>query len=226
MAETEWSNEEAPAPKKKLFPTWLWFCAGGCLLAVIVTIVLAIWGYTKARDAMDSEKQWPKLERLLPFDERPEGMQLLFGMQFGVEQYTLVDATDGIQLQITDYSGSEGEEMRKNIFTEDPPILPETMAPGPLRVLEASDVERGTIDVQGRSLPYVAFTLKAAGLMKRMPEEEQREAFGPAMYLDLGADGLSRGIVIKVQRLGDEELTHDDVREVLAPFHIGPDRER
>ena len=120
--ELEWGGEE-PAPKKKrgcLLPTWLWACGGGCLLLTLLIGAGLFWGVGQVKNLVDPEVQWPRLQKVLPFDERPEGMQMITGMQmFGMENYTLMDLERGLQISVyyfDDNDSSDADDSRWTFF--------------------------------------------------------------------------------------------------------------
>ena len=71
MTETNWGESEAPVRKKSI-PTWLWFCGGGCLLALIVSIVGGVLLFQKGKqmyeEGQDPEIQWAKVAEVLTYD--------------------------------------------------------------------------------------------------------------------------------------------------------------
>jgi hypothetical protein len=78
MTEVEWGSESKEAPKaKKRIPGWLWFCGGGCALAVLVAIVAAIVFAKMASNMMNQEKQKAELAQALPYDDLPADWKIL-----------------------------------------------------------------------------------------------------------------------------------------------------
>lgn len=216
MAETAWTEHEAP-PQKKKIPTWVWFCGGGCLAAVILGVIVIGLVFSYGKKAFDPERQWPNVAKVLPYDERPPEMHLVFGNQLGVEIYQIMDDR-GYQLQLQRHTGSDGAEARKSMFQTDPPDIPTNMG-----VMKFEDLSLGTVEVQGRELAVVR--MKLGGMMKSMAPKEAQEAFGEMMWADLTPEGDLGMTMLQVQRLrSGGPITDDELRDILKPFHVGPKR--
>ena len=69
MSDVDWGSEgkELPKPKKRV-PLWLWICGGGCLLAIIAAVALAIFVFSKASRMMNQDEQWAELAKVQPLD--------------------------------------------------------------------------------------------------------------------------------------------------------------
>src|SRR4030095_4586023 len=144
MAETTWTEEQPTGPKKKSMPTWVWFCGGGCLLAVLLAVVAIGFGFQFVKKATDLDLQWQKLGQGLPNDERPPEIIHVLGNQIGLEQYTFQDSR-GYQLQIQNHNGERGSEARKKMFGTDKPEFPQDML-----VMKFEPPVAGSVEVQGR----------------------------------------------------------------------------
>ena len=67
--EADWLDEEEAPPKKRGFKKWLLLgCGCGCLVMVLAGVTVGVLFMRAA----DPERQWPRIEALLPFDERPD----------------------------------------------------------------------------------------------------------------------------------------------------------
>ncbi len=200
MAEVAWGEEGEAPRKKKRVPTWVWWgCGGGCLLMVLAAIALTITGAFFFREARDPEKQWPKLAELLPFDQRPEHLELELGFNVGVRQFHLVDTANHIRAQLTEFpnQASAGQMM-------DPG------AKGPMGLGTPVDPEGGTLAIQGRDVPYLRFSR-----IKPEPEE-----MGPGIRLDLTGE-RSKPLILELRRIESEErISDEEVVAFLAPFDV------
>ena len=219
MAETTWTEEGPGVPKKKGIPTWLWFCGGGCLLAVLVTVVVGGFLFRAARTAMDPEIQKQRLAKILPYDEWPKEMQPMFGMQVVGEQYTFQD-TRGFQEQIQLHKGRDGTEGRKHLFQTVPPKFPKNLV-----IMKFEDLAPGTVEVQGRTLSLLRMRMEFSGLFGKMMPAEAREQMGSTAFIDLTPETLDGMMLFQLTRTkGQAPITDDEIRTVLAPFHVGPKR--
>ena len=78
----ESASLETEEKKTRFLPTWVWGCGGGCLLTVALAIGGIFYFNRLVLRGFDPEVQWPKLAKALPFEERPEGLELRFGWPF------------------------------------------------------------------------------------------------------------------------------------------------
>jgi hypothetical protein len=219
MAETTWTEEEATGPRKKRVPTWVWFCGGGCLLAVLIAVVLAGLGMRFVRTAMDPDVQWQKLALILPYDARPPEMRLMFGNQIGLEQYTIED-TRGFQFQIQNHSGKDGAEGRERMFGTDNPAFPKNMG-----VMKFEDLAPGKVEVQGRELRLIRMRMEFSGVIAKMMPAEARDRMGSMAFIDGTPEGRDGMLFLQISRTkGEGIVTDDEIRMLLQPFHIGPKR--
>lgn len=210
MSEAQWSDEE-PLPKKKSIPAWIWFCSAGCLLAVVAVVVLAFFGATFLKGALDPEQQWPALEALLPFDERPDELTMVMGMNLGIagqKQFTLQDSR-GYQAQFMHLSGGQGTAMRKKMFESEKPTLM-----GGMGIVTLEDAEKSEVEIQGRTLSVVRAKMDLPGLDLN------------TTWVDLTPEGETGFFYLQYQGLkqDSEYATDDELREFFEPFHVGPNR--
>ena len=216
MADTTWTEEQATGPKKRRIPSWAWFCGGGCLLAVLITVVTA--GLV-IRHVTDTEGHWKRLALILPYDERPEQMKLIMGIGLFGDQYTFDDSR-GFQEQIQDHPGANNSEARKRMFDSKDPLFPKNMA-----VIRFEDIASGTVEVQGRELRLLRMRMKFAGMIEKMIPEKDREEIGAMAFVDLTPEGREGMLLLQITRQnGPEPITDEEIREILAPFHVGPQR--
>lgn len=221
MAETTW-NEEAPsAPKKSGVPTWAWFCGGGCLLALLIVAVVAFLGVSAVKKATDPELQWTNLAKVLPYDERPAGVEMTVGFNFGLEQYQMLDSARGLQITLQRMGGESGQAERDKMFDADNPQFPQNAG-----VVKFQDLKVSKLDVQGRELRVMRMHMELAGILKGMvPKDEQIEGMGATAFVDLTRDGETGILWLQMVRVkGAEPIADDEIRDFLKPFHVGPDR--
>jgi hypothetical protein len=219
MAETSWTEEQAPGPKKKSIPTWLWFCGGGCLLAVLLAVIAAGFGIRAVNQARNPEVQWPKVAEILPFDERPEGWTLIMGVHIVGDQYTFqVGKTHQVQFQ--NHPGKDGTQARKELFGSDKPRFPQNMG-----VMKFDDLASASVLVQGRELRLFRTRMQFAGVMDKMMPDEARDAMGSMVFIDLTPEGREGMLLGQITRFKDAEpIPDEEIQDLLAPFHVGPDR--
>jgi len=73
MGDVDWGQRGQGTPKpKRRVPLWVWLCGGGCLLAIIAVVAVVVFVASKASHMMNQDEQWAKLEKVLPFDEKPQ----------------------------------------------------------------------------------------------------------------------------------------------------------
>jgi len=218
MAETAWSEEEAGPPKKRGIPTWLWFCGGGCILAVLLGVVALGLGYRFFKKATDPELQKQALAKILPYDEWPAEMKPKFGFKLVGEQYAF-DDTRGFEEQIQLHTGHEGAEGRKGLFHSEHPKFPQNLV-----VMKFQDPTPGTVEVQGRELRLIRMKLELADFIKSIDKDTKGKL--PSMaFVDLTPEDLDGMLLLMITRKhGDEPIQDDEIREILKPFHVGPKR--
>jgi hypothetical protein len=226
MAETTWTEEEASAPKKKKVPTWLWFCGGGCLLAVLIAVVgigLMIPAVTKA---IDPEVQWERLAKILPYDERPPELKpkMGFGISVGtsMEQVQLEDSR-GFVITIQSHGGTAGSDARQKMFSSEKPEFPEDVF-----VMKFEDVRPGTVEVQGRELRALRMRMEFSAWMKAiLPKkaEGQLGKMGSMAFVDVTPEGKGGLVLLEMIKFTNPEpISDEEIRTFLKPFHVGPNR--
>lgn len=219
MADTAWTEETTSGPPKKKIPTWLWFCGGGCILAVLVAVVALGFGYRFFKRATDPELQKAAIAKILPYDAWPPEMKPVMGFQIVGEQYTFEDSR-GFQEQIQLHRGRDGAEGRKKMFDAEHPEFPKDLA-----VMEFQDLKGGTVEVQGRSLPVLRMRLRFTGIMAKFMPKEAKDRMGCMAFVDITPDDLEGMLLLQVTRTnGDDPVSDDDVRNILKPFRVGPNR--
>jgi len=227
MVETSWTEEAAAAPRKKKVPIWLWFCGGGCLLAVLIAVAALVLLVPAVKKAADPEAQWERLARILPYDHRPAELkpQMGFGLGLGasMEQVQLEDSR-GFQITVQSHEGASGSQARREMFpAEGAPRFPENVV-----VMKFKDVESGKVEVQGRELPLLRMRMEFAGwMMKLMPKQAEGELgrMGSMAFIDVTPEGAEGLVLVQVVKLKNPEpVSDEEIRDLLEPFRIGPKR--
>lgn len=210
MSEVEWSEENEEAPRKKGgIPKWVWIgCGGGCLLATVALIALGVFGAIWAKKAVDPEVQWPKLQKVLPFDERPTDLTLEAGMpMFVMDQYVLTSASGGYTATVMHFKAVTAADVDQ-MLAEDPKGTPFGMG-API------EPESGEIDIQGRTVRLLRF--RAIGGTSFVDE------LGPGVRVDVSSPG--RTLVVQLQRKGSKEpLTDEELVAFFDHFDVWRDR--
>ncbi|MFO1009844.1 MAG: hypothetical protein U1F29_07245 [Planctomycetota bacterium] len=225
MTEAQWSVDPTEAPKKKSFPKWVWFCGGGCLLALLAGIVALVLVGNMIKKATDPERNEQALQVVLPHDPLPEEMKIQFHASLGMEQFTLIDSR-GFQLQFQIHDNADGTRARSQMFEKDVPEFPKDLG-----VMKFEDMTKAMVDVQGRELAVIRMKLQFSGIMGSMMPEEAKDQVGSMMWIDLTPpvkEGetpehtLVLGQITRVK--GKGEITDEELRTLLSPFHVGPKR--
>jgi hypothetical protein len=242
MSDVDWGSEgkELPKPKKRV-PLWVWICGGGCLLAVIVAVSIAIFAASKFSHMMNQDEQWAKLAKVLPFDEKPQGARIVgtgefAGMAPGIEDMWQIQSLDmKYQANIMRFSAATAAEQRKNLATGELGSDAQQRI-GPFGLFE---LQHGSVDVQGRELPWVRCQTfeKTADESADTEEKESGEKPGIAeamkmafkqriMMVDITPEGAPGALVLQYIELGKGgPVETSDVVEFLTPFQIGPKHE-
>lgn len=220
MAEVTWTEEGPSAPPKKKIPTWMWFCGGGCLALIVLGVVAAGVAFKFAKKAMDPETQWAELAKVLPYDERPQNLKILFGNQLGGEQFQLHDDRSGFSIQIQHHTGKDGTEGREKLFGSDTPEFPSN-----LLVMKFEDMKPGLVNVQGRDLRVIRMRMEFAGIAKKMMPKDGEKALGAMIFVDLTQPNEEGMLFLQVTREGGADpISDEELGDLLKPFHVGPKR--
>jgi hypothetical protein len=203
MTEASWGDEPSEQPRKKRIPTWVWWgCGGGCLFLTLVVVALVILGTRLVRDSTDPEKQWPRLARVLAFDERPAGIELQFGLGIGADQFHLFDREKNLRATLIEYPSSASDEYDQLM---DPDFEL------PMGLGQVIEPEQGKLMVQGREAPCLRFA-------RVQPEPEERG--GAGIRLDLTGT-RKKPRTLELRRLsGSARLEDAEVEAFLAPFDV------
>lgn len=215
MVDANWGADEAPAKSSRV-PKWLWWCGGGCLLALVLAIIggymLFNVGKRLVEEGRDPERQWPKLERVLPFDQRPEGYQLNWGSSLMIETYALQDPEGRIGV-VMRFPESQAGSVDAQLMNPD--------HSGALFGMGGrKEVSRLKLAVQGRELDALRYYQEQGQDMDGDGKPDQ----GHTIMVRLTDPGATEPVVIQLFTPGPGGFvppTEDDVRAFLAPFHVG-----
>ncbi|MBL8859026.1 MAG: hypothetical protein JNL28_11005 [Planctomycetes bacterium] len=216
MSESTWGESDSmPPPKKKAIPTWLWFCGGGCLLAVIAGIVVVTLLVSRFKGSFDPEVQWPKVAEVLPYDERPSELELKFGMDLGINMFVFDDSRGYAAILFSIPMRDESERDK----------LMDPNESGFLGMGQRKDAQASKLMVQGRELEVLRFHQMSdrnkSGGQGGAPEV----GAGPSAMIELSKDTDPGFLFLQLVRLHSTEPVPDEaIQTFLKPFHVGPDR--
>ncbi|MFT7669502.1 MAG: hypothetical protein ACI8X5_002205 [Planctomycetota bacterium] len=218
MSDQEWNDEIEVPPKKKGLPGWLMFCGGGCLIAVILTLLGGYFVFSEIKEMADPELQWAELEKATDMDARPPELELMFGWHLGIDLWMLKD-NRGYVAVIYDF-GDSSDSDRDEIFSEG------FDGGGIAGLGKMNDSELGEITVQGRKLPIVRFQNSGGFSLG----EESVKGGGAACFTDITPESNSGFMMLFLMRNPGQDNSKADIEDAvlvqfLAPFSIGSDRE-
>jgi len=226
--EESWIAEPQAPPKRSGVPAWLWFCGGGCLLAVIGLLVVGVLVFKEFKKATDPDVQWPRIAKVLPHEERPD-WNLAFGWTIGMDMWVFEAAPD-FAVVLMRLPGKDGDKARARML--DPAFKGSILGRGGRRDTEALDLE-----VQGVTLRALRF-YQVQGLAKVEDDEQGGaaeeapaiEGVGPpdvdvkegeSIVVDLTPMGDPRPLMLQVTRVSEgARISEDEVRELLSAFRI------
>jgi hypothetical protein len=222
MSESPWSEEGASAPKKKSVPTWAWWVGGGCLFLLLVVGVGGFFAVRfvgeKVQEWKDPEKQWENLREVLPFDQRPEGVDLVMSWHLGVDMYVLNDMRGCVVLlmQLPEKNGAQSREQ----------LLDPAASHGLFGKWGRHGQTRMKIKVQGRELDALRFVQEGPARDAADEQGMPGSGAGATMVVDLTPEDAARPLVLQMTRStgGDEPFDEQTVIDFLKPFHVGTQR--
>jgi len=202
MSEREDDWVEEP-PRRKGLPRWVWItCGSGCLLTLIAAAVLGIVGYKAYQSGTDPSVQWPRVQALLPFDERPPHLELQFGLSFGMDQIHLLDTEAGLQAVL---NASPQREVVTELMSAEPrsSFLADLGKPVDARFDE--------IELQGEPVRRMRFSSIVG-----------QGQLGPGVRLDFGSRG-EKFLVVELRAAG-HEVGDEEIRSFFEPFDLWRER--
>ena len=212
--EVEWGEEDELQTKKRgcFLPTWLWVCGSGCLLAIVLSIGGGIYCVSRVVEMFDPEAQWSKLDKVLPYDEQPEHLQMLFGWQLGLEYYTLKDPVQGYMVSVYYFDLSDADEARKSFF--DPEMEVGVMGIGEREGEELSMVRIGSRDRQ-------VMRFYQSNVEFSFDNEEEFQNAGYSAVVDITAEGDPGLLIVLFMAIeGQTEIQDEDMVTFFENFLI------
>ncbi len=208
MNDANW-DDEAPLPKKRGIPKWIFFCGCGCLLVVIALALLTYLGIDKIKDLREPDAQLPVLQSALAFDPLPPELQFVMAIPIPMNLFVFQD-TRGYIVNFTVTNGGDREEMRRTVLN------PEFGGAGMAQRRNAVAAE---LTVQGRELTGLRCTQDMDAMFTKVARE------GASVVLDLTPEDGTRTVFVQITRTGGAEpISDEEVRTILEPFHVGPER--
>ncbi len=208
MTDTSWGDEAQPKKKKSIAP-WLWFCAAGCLVAVILGAIVAKVGFDMVKKWGDAETQLPALQEALPFDPLPPETEFKLAIRFPMTWFIFQDSRGFVMLFFI-AGGGDGEELRKTLLNE--------KFTG-FGMGNRSDAESAELSLQGRDVKGLRF------VQERGSGSGSGEAEGASILLEVGPEAGTHVVIVQITRAGSgEPVTDEEVKTLLRPFHVGPER--
>lgn len=217
-------EQQATTPSKGI-PRWLLFCGCGCLLALLAVGGATAFGVLYVKRLIDPEHQLPRLARIVPFDEPLEDLEFKLHIPFGVDAFILQDtATDGGYALMFNHISDPEKARRSRERAFDPTHLELIGGAG-----RREQVEPAIVVVQGRPLECVRFLIPGGEEVQQFPGDFGSAALDPrgaAVLIDVTPPGTVGVVLLSIYREegGDEPISDDYIRYILAPFHVGPDR--
>lgn len=203
MSDAGWTEEGQAQPRKKGVPSWVWWgCGGGCLLATLAIAAAAFFGVRLVREGLDPEKQWPRLQRVLAFDERPAGLEIELGLSLGVDMFHVVDSTRGLRATLVEFPSASSTEFDQFL---------EADVGAPFGLGQPVDPEPGTLLVQGREVRCLRFV--------RVKPEDADSNQGAGIRIDLTGE-RAKPRTLELRRGGALRIDDALVAEFLAPFDV------
>lgn len=210
MTETDddWAElDEAPA-KKRGIPKWVWGgCGCGCALVVILLAVGGFWLKDVIEQGTDPEVQWPKLQRVLPYDERPTDLAMEMGITIplaGVENYTLIDHQRGYVATVQHHLRASANEMAV-LFDAEGGAMPFGLG-------EPVDAEAAEVVVQGNPVRALFYrTIGGQGSMENL---------GPGVRIDATQGAGFTLVDLRLMKKEVERVPDEVIEEFFDHFDL------
>ncbi|MCY3002614.1 MAG: hypothetical protein NTV21_12500 [Planctomycetota bacterium] len=231
----DWGSEakEQPKPKRRV-PVWAWFCGGGCVLALITTIIAAIAIGSCVKEMQDPDTQWKELERVVVVQTRPEGQ--IFGMKVPLQDLRVISIQQGTtKIDFMIAGGQAGEELRTQFLDPDA-----KGGFGPMGNVGRHGTEEVVLAAQGRELRGVRYTTVPREGNESEPEpavDENGEEVDPGdvsvgeafrmalrtsvTAVDLTPEGSGRVVLMQYSHMDSlEPIPDSEVLEFLNHFDL------
>ncbi|HED66018.1 MAG TPA: hypothetical protein ENJ09_10750 [Planctomycetes bacterium] len=207
--EPDWNPDGDVVPKRKRFPKWLLVgCGCGCLTIVVVLIVLGVWIGRVASEGRDPDKQWPKIAKILPFEERPTDLELQLGLSLGFlgfETYILKGDDPGYIATIQYHPNASPESMSMLFDPEG--------ANAPFGLGQPTEGKERMLTIQGREVRALFY--------RGIGGQEGGEAQGPGVRVD--ASGESGFTLVDLRMLDPsvQEVPEEVIQDFFEHFEFG-----
>jgi hypothetical protein len=200
-------------PRSGLVPRWVIYTGCGCLLLLLLAAgglyFGASWLKTNVLDpAMDSEAQWPKLQALLPFEQRPLGLELQMGLDLmSVQMFVLQQGS----LQVMVMNLPEADAQSTKDAVTDPSSYKGLFGLG-----ERKNAEKMQITIQGVERKGMRFLQEGVRGPNGMTN-------GASVILDMSKEGSLRPLLVQLTRIdsSSEAIADDEIHRFFEPFHVG-----
>ena len=201
-------------------------CLLGCVLPLIVLAVIAGMGYRMVTSSTDEDLQWAQLEEVLPFDERPNDLSLVFGLQldwFDFEFYVLLGSGFGAP------GSGESDSVQPYPWAWILMRLPveEGTFIAASEPWEAADSEEPLthLDVQGQSLGVGFLDESSSAPIPPGGYPGGHGKDGPSIVVELPSPDPAAMFVLLVNGGDIDQLTTAEVIAFLNHFQIGASSE-
>jgi hypothetical protein len=214
LDEDEWLDEE-PRSRGGL-PGWAKFCGCGCLLVIALFVTLAFVVGRQVSRGLDEEFQWQALESALPYDARPASITPVFGWEWATPFILLNDERG--YMWIVRSQKDDGSLFLEEIFGQ------ADGARDPILNFEhVGEDELGTVEVQGRELRVRRILQSSVPVLEALGGEGKGSG-GQSILVDLTPEGSQGMLVVLIVAVDSEEpISDEQLRELLAPFRVGPE---
>lgn len=251
MSEADDWGDGVPPPRRKSPPKWMLLAGCGCIIPGFLLVAMVAWGMQFFGTATNPRLAYEALAEALPYDEGLKGRatgvlddpntralesfeEPRFALLFGAE----IPFSGG--LAVFYFGRGVHFEDGHTRFDDDALIALVTKVP----VGQSDSVLRGTtqahdgrpmrVAVQGRNLTGLRFESLTSDVVMEFPRGTMKVT-GPGVSLKL-LDEVTNDpenekaklfdVLLTLQRPTESgaQVSDDDVRDFLAPFHVGPDR--
>lgn len=213
----EWLSEAHERARGGGLPGWAKFCGCGCLLVVLLAVALVFIGVRDWKRALDQDVQREQLAEVVPYDGTLPDFKL-FGLPWFLDLWTANDRRGYMWVFVETDGGRE--ERRAQIFSTDPAVEDPIFG-----FQDVENVELRDFEVQGRTLQLKSFHQEGSELLESISLDSSRSD-GACVCLDVAPEGGSRMVLVVIIAVdADDPISDDELRALLAPFHIGPARE-